>query len=88
MSKFKIIGIAEPGRINAKIDGLFKDIDLHTAPDEILAKLYDDHCPYIELTPEEFLKRNPNIKEINVKPIKIKRPETYNSDPFTTNPDH
>jgi hypothetical protein len=71
MAKFKITGIKEPGRINAKLDGKFRDIDLFEASEEILAKLYTDKCPYIELTPSEFLERNPTVKAISIKPIKI-----------------
>jgi hypothetical protein len=73
MSKFRIIGILEPGRINAKIDGRFTDITLHGASDEILAKLYASECPYVELTPEEFLTRNPTAKKIDIRPINVKK---------------
>lgn len=73
MAKFRITGIKEPGHINVKIDGRFKDVDLYTATDETLGKLYADKCPYVQLSPEEFLERNPELKAINVKPIKIKK---------------
>lgn len=73
MGKFKIIGIQEPGRINAKVDGRFTDVELFKASDEVLEKLYQDKCPYIELSPKEFLKRNPDVHKIDIKPIKVKK---------------
>jgi hypothetical protein len=73
MGMFKIKGIEHPGRINVKVDGRFKDVDLYEASDEVLEKLYADGCPYVVLTPEEFLKRNPTINNIEIKRIDIKK---------------
>jgi hypothetical protein len=70
MGKYKIIGIKEPGHINVRVDGRFRDIELHTASDEILGKLYAEKCPYVELTPDEFLKQNPDAQKIDIRPIK------------------
>jgi hypothetical protein len=74
MAKFIIRGIAQPGRINVKIDGRFRDIELHNVPDEILDKLYADKCPYVELSPEEFIKQQ-GLDTIKVKPLKINKPK-------------
>ena len=73
MGRFIITGIKEPGRINIKIDGLFIDVELFSAPEEELEKLFNDGCQYIQLSPDEFLKRNPNLETIQVNPIKIKK---------------
>jgi hypothetical protein len=71
MGKFNIIGIKEPGRINVKLNGRFQDVELYRTSDEILQKLYDDKCPYIQLSPEEFLKRNPDLEKIDIKPLDL-----------------
>jgi len=71
--KFNIRGIAEPGKINVKLDGRFTDVDLYSASDETLEKLYADGCPYVCLSPSEFMKRNPHLQSIDVKKINIEK---------------
>lgn len=76
MEMFNITGIMHPGRINVKVDGRFMDVELYKASDEVLGKLYADGCPYVVLTPEEFMKRNPTLNNIEIKKIDIKKPAT------------
>lgn len=76
MGMFNITGIEHPGIINVKVDGRFTDVPLYEASDDVLEKLYADGCPYVVLTPEEFMKRNPTLQNIEIKKIDIKKRST------------
>lgn len=73
MSKFIITGIQEPGRINAMVKGRFTDVELFKAPEDILEELYNSKCTYVQLAPRELVRRNPDLRNINVKPIKVSK---------------
>lgn len=72
-SKFRIVGIQEPGIVNVLLDGRFQDVHLHDADDATLEKLYKDECPYIQMTPEGVLATDPTLKKIETVLLKGKK---------------
>jgi len=82
MAKFNIIGLVYPGLVNVKLNNGFRDVELFNASDEVLEQLFNDKCPYVMLSPEEFLLRNPEVSEIKIEPLDLKRtkkPTSYSS---------
>jgi hypothetical protein len=73
MSKYIIIGIKQPGLINAKINGRFTNVELFNASDQVLEELYKAQCIYVQLAPDAFISDNPDLGKIKVKPVKISR---------------
>jgi hypothetical protein len=71
MGKFFIDGIMKPGRVNVKIDGGFRTLNLYDASDEVLEKLYNSGCIYVKLAPGEFLKRNVGFKDIKTERLDL-----------------
>jgi hypothetical protein len=67
--KYRIVGILEPGIINAMIDGRFQNIHLHDADENTLEKLYNSGSPYVQLTPEGVSTKKPDSPKIETKPI-------------------
>lgn len=52
MTYFKRAKIDAPGKVNLKLDGRFQTIEIDNLAEDKLKQLYDNGCPYIELTPE------------------------------------
>ena len=68
MKRFKLIGIASPGRVNLMEVGT---IELENISDEMAEKLYKDGCPYLEPTPEGRVHLFPDEKPILVEPLTV-----------------
>lgn len=81
MAKFNIIGIAEPGKVNVLLNGAFTDVELFSASDDDLEQLYNAGIPYVQLSPNEFLKRNPDAAEIKIEPIQLGKSKTATPTP-------
>jgi hypothetical protein len=81
MGKFNIIGILQPGLINARVNGRFQDVELFNASEEVLEQLFQDKNPYVQLTPEEFMLRNPEAQDIKIEPIKVSRKQQATPSP-------
>lgn len=70
--KYIVKGIKEPGKVNVRLNGKFRTIELYTASQEVLEELYKDACPYVDLSPTEKFKAS-GVKPIVVKSITGKK---------------
>lgn len=66
MQKFRLKGIAHPGRVN-----LFRigTVELANISDELALQIWESGCPYLEPLPEYRAELFPGETPITVKPI-------------------
>jgi hypothetical protein len=86
MTKYHIVGIQEPGKVNTLFKGSFRDICLFNLPQEDLAELFNAGCPFVKIMPGDD-DCSPKVIVIEKK-TKTKKADKRKSDDITPDRQH
>jgi hypothetical protein len=87
MTKYHIVGIQEPGKVNTLFKGSFRDVCLFNLSQEDLAELFNTGCPFVKIMPADGDSLSPKVIVVKNK-TKTKKPDKRKSDDITPDRQH